>query len=106
MGDGYIYYKDGKAVIRWYSTENPWMDFVVIVDKDDASRSSELIDDAIVSWWEDDNGFAYGDVVENALADAGIDYDIHYIDFEADTDEDYFFSPQALAWEERWKKED
>lgn len=95
--DGYEFPKvdvKGKGIARWYSTQNPWMDAIFLVDPKNVDEANKLANSAMDSWWDDDEGLGYGDAIELALKDAGIDFKSVYHDSDDESDE----------YEEAWEK--
>lgn len=83
------------TAVRWFSTCNIWMDFIVICDKSIASNCERIIDDAMEEWFDfaGDDGYCYGDYVEEKLGEnykKGNDWFIVYHDDdEHDYDDEY-----------------
>lgn len=69
----------GKRVIRYFSYTNLWIAFVVIVNEENAGDASQVIDEAMDEFWETDD-ICYGDLVEEKLRAANIEYIIIYHD--------------------------
>lgn len=68
-------------VIRVFSDINPLIDCAVIVDSIDYNRAYEVVDSEIERIWQLDDYTAaqtYGDMISNALNDAGIDFEIFF----------------------------
>lgn len=78
--------------IRYESLENPWIDFIVVVKKEDLEKAKRVILDAVDEYWNSE-WECYGNCVENRLKYEQIKYFMFYYDDE-NTDEQY-----DLFWE-------
>ncbi len=79
--------------IRYYSSANPWLDFVVIVGEDWAEDVATAVKMAMDCYWDSDD-LCYGDLVNEFVSKIGIPY---MIIFHDSTEE----SPEYEAeWEE------
>lgn len=67
-----------ESVIRVQSQLNDWMDCVFIVSKDDEEKAREVLKKAWDSFWEDGDGWCYGNYLEDKLVNAGIAFDAYY----------------------------
>lgn len=76
----------GKGIVRYFSITNPWMDFVVIVEKDEKEYVRQIIYEAMDEYWASDFE-AYGDVVERNLTEANISFQIAYHNPQDESDE-------------------
>ena len=94
IGDSYCLDLKGKSIIRKFSDENYWIDYVVIVPKQFEERAVYLINEAYDDFWETDCE-AYGDLVEEYLEKAGIPFDVIY----HDPDEEDLYSEYEESWE-------
>lgn len=70
------------SAIRVCSCTNEWMDAVFIVSKDNEEKAKEVLRRAWESFWEDGDGWCYGDYLEDKLVNAGIAFDSYYADSE------------------------
>ena len=61
---------------------NDWMDCVFVVSKDDEEKAREVLEKAWDSFWEDGDGWCYGNYLEDKLVNAGIAFDAYYADAE------------------------
>lgn len=59
----------------WYGT-NPG------IKKEDAVRAEKVLQEAWDSYWEDGDGWCYGNYLEDKLINAGIAFDAYYSDTE------------------------
>lgn len=71
-----------ESVIRVQSQLNDWMDCVFVVSKDDEEKAREVLEKAWDSFWEDGDGWCYGNYLEDKLVNAGIAFDAYYTDAE------------------------
>lgn len=71
-----------ESVIRVQSQLNDWMDCVFVVSKDDEEKAREVLEKAWDSFWEDGDGWCYGNYLEDKLVNAGIAFDAYYADAE------------------------
>lgn len=69
-----------SGVIRVFSTMNDWIDCVFIVEEKDIKRAITVLEEAYDDFWEQDT-MAYGDMLEDALNKAEIEYEAFYTDF-------------------------
>lgn len=88
----------GKKHLRYYSEINGWMDCIITVNENDADKARETVRNAVNSWFEDDAGLCYGDAIESALEEAGIEYGIRYHDSNVDET-----SAEWEKYEKRWE---
>lgn len=70
------------SVIRVQSSSNEWMDAVYLVSKDDEEKAKEVLQKAWDDFWEDGDGWCYGNYLEDKLVQAGIAFDAYYSDAE------------------------
>lgn len=68
--------------IRIRSEMNEWMDCIFIVSEEDAARAEKVLQEAWDSYWEDGDGWCYGNYLEDKLIKAGIAFDSYYADSE------------------------
>lgn len=66
------------SVIRVSSVLNEWMDCVFVVRKDDEEKAIEVLKKAWDDFWKDNEGWCYGDYLEERLAEANIEFDSYY----------------------------
>lgn len=70
------------SVIRVQSSSNEWMDAVYLVSKDDEEKAKEVLQKAWDDFWEEGEGWCYGNFLEARLVEAGIAFDAYYADVE------------------------
>lgn len=58
--------------IRIRSEMNEWMDCIFIVSEEDAVRAEKVLQEAWDSYWEDGDGWCYGNYLEDKLINAGM----------------------------------
>ena len=68
-----------ESVIRVQSQLNDWMDCVFVVSKDDEEKAREVLEKAWDSFWEDGDGWCYGNYLEDKLVNAGIAFDAYVL---------------------------
>lgn len=68
--------------IRIRSEMNEWMDCIFIVSEEDAARAEKVLQEAWDSYWEDGDGWCYGNYLEDKLIKADIAFDSYYADSE------------------------
>lgn len=56
-----------ESVIRVQSQLNDWMDCVFVVSKDDEEKAREVLEKAWDSFWEDGDGWCYGNYLEDKV---------------------------------------
>lgn len=56
-----------ESVIRVQSQLNDWMDCVFVVSKDDEEKAREVLEKAWDSFWEDGDGWCYGNYLEDMV---------------------------------------
>lgn len=71
-----------ESVIRVQSQLNDWMDCVFVVNKNDEEKAREILEKAWDSFWEDGDGWCYGNYLEDKLINAGVVFDAYYADAE------------------------
>ena len=54
----------------------------VVVSKDEEEKAREVLEKAWDSFWEDGDGWCYGNYLEDKLVNAGIAFDAYYADAE------------------------
>ena len=59
-----------ESVIRVQSQLNDWMDCVFVVSKDDEEKAREVLEKAWDSFWEDGDGWCYGNYLEDKVIEA------------------------------------
>lgn len=77
---------DKFTAIRYYSELNPWIDFVVFVEKDREDEAMEKLQMAIDAYW-DGHFECYGDAVHDILHEAKIPYILSSHDPDDESDE-------------------
>ena len=90
-----------KKHLRYFSIDNDWMDCVITVNEEDVERAKEVIMTAMNEWWDflGDEGYCYGDAIEEALTDSEILYNIRY--HACDTDNlDVDWEEYEKEWED------
>ena len=79
-----------KTVINVYSEINDWMDCLVTVKTEDAPVATGVLEKAWTSYWEDPEAEdqCYGDWLDWALQQAGIEHEMYYKPSDSDEDDD------------------
>ena len=82
--------------IRWFSSLNPWIDVVVVVNDADVEKAKFAVDDAETAFWNDEENCdqCYGDVLEGRLRK----YEV-----EAITTIYHDSEREDLEYEEQWE---
>lgn len=70
------------SVIKVSSVLNDWLDCVFVVSKDEEEKAVEVIKKAYDSFWEDGEGWCYGNYLEAKLVEANIAFDSYYAEVE------------------------
>lgn len=70
------------SVIRVQSSMNEWMDCVFVVSKEDEKKAHEVLRKAWDSFWEDGEGWCYGNYLEAKMVEAEIAFEAYYADTE------------------------
>ncbi len=70
------------SVIKVNSVLNDWLDCVFVVSKDEEEKAVEVIKKAYDSFWEDGEGWCYGNYLEAKLVEANIAFDSYYAEVE------------------------
>lgn len=70
------------SVIKVSSVLNDWLDCVFVVSKDEEEKAIEVIKKAYDSFWEDGEGWCYGNYLEAKLVEANIAFDSYYAEVE------------------------
>ena len=65
---------------------NEWIQFVVFVPEEHGQAVADLIGSTMMEFWEQDD-MCYGDMIEKALDNSGVQYTITYAPDCIDTDE-------------------
>lgn len=68
------------SVIRVQSSMNEWLDCVFVVSKEDEEKAHDVLIKAWDSFWEDGDGWCYGNYLETKMVEAGITFDAYYAD--------------------------
>ena len=68
---------NSQTYVRYCSFLNTWLDFVVIVDKDDADAAVAAVDEGMSEYWDGDDE-SYGEAVERHLKDIGVKATVIY----------------------------
>lgn len=68
--------------IRVQSSTNEWMDCVFLVSQEDKERAIEVLKKAWDAFWEEGEGWCYGNFLEAKMVEAGIAFDAYYADVE------------------------
>ena len=81
--------KPETVEINIYSATNTWMDATFTVAAADEHRAQEVLDKAWNAYWEDPEAECecYGDWLEAAMKEAGIEYEVSYADSDSDEEE-------------------
>lgn len=70
------------ACIRVSSSTNEWMDCIFLVDEKDKEKAIEVLKKAWDDFWEEGEGWCYGNFLEARLVAADIAFDAYYADVE------------------------
>lgn len=65
------------VAIRVYSAMNDWMDCVFVVNEDDVEEAKEILEMTWNAFWKQNNE-PYGEMLEDAMYEAGIEYEVFY----------------------------
>lgn len=71
-----------SEIIRVQSNTNDWIDCIFLVDEDEKERAVEVLEKAYDDFWNEGEGWCYGDFLEARLLKAGIAFDAYYADAE------------------------
>lgn len=71
-----------ESCIRVQSSTNEWMDCIFLVSKDDEEKAKEVLQKAWDDFWEQGEGWCYGNFMEHRMVEAGIAFDAYYSDCE------------------------
>lgn len=71
-----------EGVIRIYSDQEEWMDCVFVVAQEDAEKAKDVLTKAMKSFWDDGEGWYYGNYFEAKLVENDIAYRAYYADEE------------------------
>ena len=67
------------CVVNIYSDLNPQIDAIFeILETSDEYKAIQILDKAYKEWFESETSEPWGDYLENALYEAGIQYDVYY----------------------------
>ena len=66
------------VALEVFSTTNEWMDCVFFVSEDEADRAAEVLEEAFGKWFDEGGSEAHGDWLEDAMTEAGIEYEVFY----------------------------
>lgn len=82
-----------KEIVRYYSIINPWIDAVIIVNKNKKEETEKIVETAMKDFWKDywkevREYECYGDIIIAYLEEAKIEFDIILHD-SSDKSEDY-----------------
>lgn len=69
-----------SACIRVQSSMNEWMDCVFLVSLEDKEKAVEALEKAWDAFWEEGEGWCYGEFLEAKMVEAGIAFDAYYVD--------------------------
>lgn len=78
------------TVINVYSEMNSWIDCLVVVSTEDAPMTTGVLEKAFDEWCEpteEAHDQCYGDWLEWALQEAGIEHEIYYKPSDSDEDD-------------------
>lgn len=68
--------------IRVQSSTNEWMDCIFLVSKEETEKAIEVLKKAWDAFWEEGEGWCYGNFLEEKMVEAGIAFDAYYADVE------------------------
>lgn len=68
---------DGIGV-RVSSAMNPWMDCIFVVKEENIEEAKEVLLKAWNDYWEDDDGWCFGDFLETRMDSSGIPFTSYY----------------------------
>lgn len=71
------------SIIRIQSSTNEWMDAIFLVKKEEEEKAKEVLQKAWDDFWEEGEGWCYGNFLEARLVEAGIAFDAYYADTES-----------------------
>lgn len=71
-----------NSVIRVQSVVNEWMDCIFVVSQEDEEKAHKVLDKAWDSFWENGEGWYYGNYMETKMVKAGIAFTAYYADVE------------------------
>lgn len=71
------------SVIRVQSGTNEWMDAVFLVNKDDEEKARDVLQKAWDNFWEQGEGWCYGNFLEARMVEAGIAFESFYADTDS-----------------------
>ena len=74
--------------LRWFSMLNEWMDCLILVQNGQQEAAVQAICDGIERFWDEDC-LCYGDCIEEALNERGVQFLINYLDEHAFTQESW-----------------
>ncbi len=77
---------EGKVAVHYGSENDPWIEFFVIVAAEQMNEAKAAVRRAVDEYWESDDQ-CYGDVVELALNEAGLEYRLMLCEYDLVTDE-------------------
>ncbi|WP_295356855.1 hypothetical protein [uncultured Succiniclasticum sp.] len=86
----HTYSYGGKSHINVYSDMNDWMDVTFTVDDKDRADAVQTLRKAYDDWFEpvpEAECECYGDWLEAAMKEAGIEYEVSYADSDSDEEE-------------------
>lgn len=69
--------------IRAQSSTNEWMDCIFLVAAEEKEKALKVLEKAWDDFWEQGEGWCYGNFLEARLIEAGIAYDSYYADTES-----------------------
>lgn len=72
-----------NSVIRVQSSMNEWMDCIFLVSKDDEERAKEVLQKAWDDFWEEGEGWCYGNFLEARMVEADISFEAFYADSDS-----------------------
>lgn len=68
-----------ETCIRVYSEMNPWIDFCIIIYKEDfALIAKSIINKAYNDWFDADHNETLSDFISSRLTEYGINHDIYF----------------------------
>lgn len=77
---------EGKVAIHYGSVNDPWIEFFAIVAVERMDEAEAAVRRAVDEYWESDDQ-CYGDVVEYALTEAGLEHQLVLCEYDSASDE-------------------
>lgn len=76
---------EGKVAIHYGSVNDPWIEFFVLVAAERMDEAEAAARRAVDEYWASDDQ-CYGDVVEQKLNEAGIEYRLMLCEYDSTND--------------------